>query len=158
MAMTACKECNREVSDQAQSCPGCGAPTAGTQVRVEKQKRKTSPGTWAVLVAMLVGLGWYTQSRAYKDQNLPPLPIEVGFRDALLGPGMVLQVRNKSPGMLFALVKLKNPTTREEKSFRLDITGKGMGEIGHKEGWVVASGDTLEVFNDAYSTWKGSIP
>lgn len=26
MAMTACKECGKEISDQAKSCPSCGAP------------------------------------------------------------------------------------------------------------------------------------
>jgi hypothetical protein len=28
MALIKCKECGREVSDKAQSCPGCGAPIA----------------------------------------------------------------------------------------------------------------------------------
>ena len=32
MALTTCRECGVEVSDQAQACPRCGAPQAGTPV------------------------------------------------------------------------------------------------------------------------------
>ena len=33
MTMTRCRECSREVSDQARSCPGCGAPVPGRDRR-----------------------------------------------------------------------------------------------------------------------------
>jgi hypothetical protein len=71
---------------------------------------------------------------------------------------MVLHLRNTSDRPLFAVVTLKNPTTHEEKSFRIDVAGNGTAEIGHREGWVLASGDRLELSNDAFQTWKGSIP
>jgi hypothetical protein len=71
---------------------------------------------------------------------------------------MVLHVKNTSDKPLVALVNLKNPTTRENKAFRLDIPSHGASEVGHKEGWVLESGDTLQVSNVAYKTWSGSIP
>lgn len=71
---------------------------------------------------------------------------------------MVLQVKNTSDKPLMAMVKLQNPTTHQEKSFRIDVANKGIAELGHKEGWVLASGDTVELSNAAYRSWKGNIP
>lgn len=158
MALIKCTECGKEISDQAPSCPGCGAPTAKSASPPTKEKRKTSPVAWAALIAMIGGLFWFSQSREYKEQSLPALPIEVKFRNALLGPGMVLQVQNKSGAPLMVFVSLKNPTTQQEKSMRLDISPNGNGEIGHQEGWVLASGDSIKVSNASYRTWQGSIP
>lgn len=112
---------------------------------------------WAALVALVVGAVWY-QVRESHEQSLPPLPVEVKYRSALLGPGMVLQVQNTSDHPLFAVVKLRNPTTGVEKSFRIDMSSKGSAEIGHKEGWVLASGDTFEFVNEGFRSWQGSIP
>lgn len=160
MALVACGECGKEVSDKAPACPGCGAPTAAPAAAAPpaKVKRKTSPVTWVALVAIIAGGAWYTQTREYKEQSLPDLPVKVAFRGAMMGPGMVLQVKNTSERPLMAMVKLQNPTTHQEKSFRIDVDNKGMAELGHKEGWVLASGDTVELSNAAYRSWKGNIP
>ena len=112
----------------------------------------------AVAIAIIIGLVWFSQSRTYKEQSLPALPVDVKFRNALLGSGMVLQVQNKSGKPLMVVVSLKNPTTQQEKSFRLDISPNGDKEIGHLEGWVLASGDTIKVSNASYQSWQGSIP
>ena len=50
--MTKCRECGREISDRAPTCPGCGAPTP----------KRTTLGTWVagglftVFVASCVGV------------------------------------------------------------------------------------------------------
>ena len=155
MALIKCKECGKDISDQAASCPNCGAPTAKT---IPKKEQKTSPITWAAAIAIIVGLVWYAQSRDYKEHNLPVLPIEVKFRNAILGSGMVLQVQNTSSKPLMILVTLSNPTTQQKKVSRLDILPNSAGEIGHMEGWILASGDQIEVSNANFKTWKGSIP
>lgn len=46
MAIKKCKECGKEVSTKAASCPNCGAKTP----------KKTSPFTWLVLLIILVGI------------------------------------------------------------------------------------------------------
>lgn len=76
----------------------------------------------------------------------------------MLGPGLVLHVENNSAQPLFAIVTLNNPTTHAEKSFRLDVPSNGSAEIGHKEGWILATGDKVKVSNDAYKTFEGSVP
>src|SRR5688572_12578478 len=54
MALTNCRECGREVSDQADKCPGCGVTIkrkAGFFVQVGR--------VLAVLLLGFVGLNWY---------------------------------------------------------------------------------------------------
>src|ERR1043166_8327169 len=56
MALTKCKECNHEISDQAQSCPSCGAP--------QKPKSKGMGfGRW-ILIAFV---GWIIYQVATVD-------------------------------------------------------------------------------------------
>lgn len=150
MALLNCSECKKEISSLATVCPGCGAQI--------NKANKTSPLVWWVLAFIIVGVFFFTQSRGYKEKSLPPLPIEVGFREALLGPGLVLKVKNKSSSIITTLVTLKNPTTQQEKSYRLDIPSNGITEVGHSEGWVLAHGDIIKIYNVQYQSWNGSIP
>lgn len=39
MAMTTCKECGNEVSDQAETCPHCGAPLKAGKKKAKRNKR-----------------------------------------------------------------------------------------------------------------------
>ena len=57
MALVHCRECGKQISDQAAACPGCGAPikdrssTASAPVVVIAPKSRSA----AVLLAMLLG-------------------------------------------------------------------------------------------------------
>lgn len=159
MVLIKCKECEKEMSDQASACPSCGSPqsTPATQVSTAV-KAKTSSGAWVALVLIVLGGIWFLQSPDFKEQSLPLLPVDVSVRDAIIGSGKVVQVKNNASGTLMVVLLLNNPTTKQEKSFRLDIPSGGIREIGHLEGWVVASGDDIEIRNDAYKTWKGKAP
>lgn len=42
MALIKCTECDREVSDKASSCPGCGSPIAATPETTKPVRVKTS--------------------------------------------------------------------------------------------------------------------
>lgn len=51
MALVNCPECGREISDQAVSCPGCGAPgkkveAAAYQLNVPKDEYKSNGGSY----------------------------------------------------------------------------------------------------------------
>lgn len=57
MAMTKCRECGREVSDQAAACPGCGAPIAPREVSATAKRYKGHMvGAGVLFCAGLVGL------------------------------------------------------------------------------------------------------
>ena len=57
MALVNCRECGKQISDQAAACPNCGAPVSGrsqpatTPVVVTALKSRSA----AVLLAMLLG-------------------------------------------------------------------------------------------------------
>lgn len=59
MALIACRECAREISDQAHACPGCGAPLEAepTPSRVPHYERvpATKSRSLAVVLALLLG-------------------------------------------------------------------------------------------------------
>jgi hypothetical protein len=62
MALINCPECQKEVSTLATTCPNCGAPvsTPSTDNKFEnktkpvKEKKKTSPVTWFVVIIIIV--------------------------------------------------------------------------------------------------------
>lgn len=68
MALTNCKECSKEISDKAASCPHCGAPTSsatadpnacikcGTHYIVEKKPVTVSPVLLLTVPMFLVGM------------------------------------------------------------------------------------------------------
>ena len=52
MALIQCSECGREVSDQASSCPGCGAPTGKSPI-ADTPPKETTP----IIGIVAIGLG-----------------------------------------------------------------------------------------------------
>lgn len=54
MALISCKECGREVSDQAAACPACGAPVAQAAPAPEQNSGCSSTAKW--LVILFVGV------------------------------------------------------------------------------------------------------
>lgn len=55
MALIKCRECQKEISDSAVSCPGCGAPVQKVQPVKVQQKNIGCVGV--ILIIMLVVLG-----------------------------------------------------------------------------------------------------
>jgi len=160
VAMINCPECSKEISDKAQACPNCGAPvdTASTaSIPVPSRKKKTHPITWLILISIIAATAWWLPS-AMREENLPEMPVEVKYRNAMLGPGLVLSVKNTSDRYLSFVLELKNPSTAQEKSFRLNVDPKKLIEIGHSEGWVLSSGDTFRLSNHDYKPHSGRIP
>jgi hypothetical protein len=59
MAFIKCAECSREVSDQAATCPGCGAPIRTTIVPdvVTRARVTRAGGAWQAIGFVLILLG-----------------------------------------------------------------------------------------------------
>jgi hypothetical protein len=57
MALVSCRECSRQISDQAVACPGCGAPVSNRPGHTLAPILVTAPKSrsMAVLLAMLLG-------------------------------------------------------------------------------------------------------
>ncbi len=106
---------------------------------------------------MVIG-GLVYLNRGQREANLPIMPVGVQSRSAITGPGLVLRVQNTSTRHLAFVVTVKNPTTSQQREFRLDTDPSGSAEVGFKEGWTIASGDVLTVRHNDYQTWQGSIP
>ncbi len=159
MALIQCPECQNQVSDKAPACPKCGAPIGSQPASpVEAApKRRTSLTTWGLSILVVVGAIMFFQS-SFRQQNLPQMPIEVKYRPALLGPGLVVAINNTSDRHLSILATFKNPSVNQEKSFRVDVPPRGKTELGHREGWTFASGDQIELSHNDYKPWQGNIP
>lgn len=162
MALILCSECSKQISSLASACPQCGAPVSpqtivNSVIEQKKAKAKTQPLTWVIAVAIACVAFWYLP-KANRDANLSPLPVEIKTRPALTGPGLVLSVKNISTRHLALLVSLKNPTTSQERSFRLDAAPSGAVEVGHREGWTLESGDLIKIANHDYRDWEGRVP
>lgn len=185
MALINCPECERQISDKAPACPHCGVPLASPaaafvatpnaaplpQVHVtvamppaadtgpsEEAPKKTSWGTWLFFALLIAGAIWYFQSPAVRNVNKPVMPVTVGYRPAVTGPGLVLKIENTSDRQLSILATLSNPTLGNTKHFRMDVSPHGRSETGYKEGWALASGDKITLSHDDYQNWDGTIP
>ena len=77
MSLIKCRECGKKVSDQAETCPHCGAPIPPTaSANKEKQAASASASGKNILVGVtivfaIVGFGFWTQK---VQQAAPPPP------------------------------------------------------------------------------------
>jgi hypothetical protein len=75
MALRRCKECGKEMSTRAAACPHCGA-----------KPRRTSFGTWLVLVVIGLGvISWYSASQRI-EENAAQRAQDGAARAAKLSP------------------------------------------------------------------------
>src|SRR3989442_1261560 len=134
MALITCSECQREISAKASTCPHCGAPIkAGPTASPEtKARRRTSPVAWVAL-GILIAIGaafllYSGQSRTFREAGLPPMPVEVAYRESLVGRGRVIVMKNTSERQLSVLAAFQNPTTKQQKTYRVDLAPKATKE------------------------------
>jgi len=115
-------------------------------------KRKTHPITWVAFFAH-VGFAFYY----IRQLSLPPIPVAVQFRSALLWPGLAVMFENTSDSPITFVATLTRPATNVTKSLALH---PGPQDNEHSfTGWLVGEhGDQIALKNNSYKTWTGFIP
>ena len=86
MAIIPCRECTHQVSDQAQSCPGCGAPVAPT-VKIEPRRKRESFRVVVVLMTLwTVGtILWLTIPRSASNELITRAKLSLQSIDREIG-------------------------------------------------------------------------
>jgi hypothetical protein len=171
VALVQCAECGKGISEKAGACPNCGAPLARPQgfasaavaghphqfAPIVVTTRRPSPLAIVAAAVILGAIAWFVINQQ-RIASMPPLPVAVEYRRALLGPGLVLHVVNHSTRFLSLAATLTNPTLNTQQSYRLDVRPNGFVEVGHREGWTLESGDKIRLTQADYQPWEGSIP
>ena len=182
MALVNCMECGKQFSNLAAACPNCAAPLAARAneapaslwMKPEKvgSAQSGDPATSravrftqcliGICIALLIVSGLlHFATKLFpliRDAGKPPLPIEIIWRKAVLGPSLVARVSNTSNRNLSLVGTFRNPTLRNERSFRIDVAPGSTRELGHLEGWGFASGDEIEIHHNDYADWRGQAP
>jgi len=88
---------------------------------------------------------------------MPDLPVKVSTRKAMLGSGLVAQIRNFSGAELALAVTASSSATSQFKKFQIVVPAGGAIEIGHSEGWPFTTGDELLITENGYRPMKVRI-
>lgn len=123
---------------------------------------------YSLLGILVIGAGfaYYMKEEVRKEyervqaeyEARPELPIEIHYREALLGPGLVAIFKNTSDRHLAVVATFYNPTLQKEGNYRLDLAPQVTQEVGHSEGWAFASGDTIKIVHNEYKTKTVELP
>jgi hypothetical protein len=99
-----------------------------------------------------------TRDAALAQATQPDLPVRVSFRPAWMGQGMVATLRNVATQPISLMVEIRDPTAHRFKSFAFDINPGGSADIGHAQGWLVTSGQSLKVAAAGYKSVTAFAP
>ena len=91
-----------------------------------------------------------TREIALAEAMQPELPVRVSFRPAWMGQGMVATFRNEATRPLSLMVEVVDSRAHRSKAFALDINPGNSTEIGHAQGWLVTSGQSVKVAATGY--------
>ena len=94
----------------------------------------------------------------HEYESRPEMPIELNYRKALMGPGLVIVFKNTSTRHLSMAATFVNPTLKKEENYRLDLSPGIVKEIGHIEGWAFSSGDVIKLTHNEYKTKVHKLP
>jgi hypothetical protein len=93
-----------------------------------------------------------TREIALAEAMQPELPVRVSFRPAWMGQGMVATLRNEATRPLSLMVEVVDSRAHRSKAFALEINPGNSAEIGHAQGWLVTSGQSVKVAATGYKS------
>jgi hypothetical protein len=95
---------------------------------------------------------------ALADATQPELPVRVSFRPAWMGQGMVATFRNVGTQQLTLMVEFHDPNLRISRDYALVVDAGASAEVGHPQGWLVNSGQSVRVSASGYKSVTAFAP
>ncbi|MGD9689298.1 MAG: hypothetical protein AB7K52_08190 [Phycisphaerales bacterium] len=160
----------RHVSDQSARCFAPKEPTRARTTSDRFGKGLFVGGLMGVGASTAAFLGLLVLSAAAEPHGFsgtslgsliawkPAMPVEVSFRQAELGPGLVARLSNASDRHLSVILKQFNPTLKSHTTARLDLKPRHTSEVGWAEGVTWASGDVLTIEHAEYASKSAKLP
>jgi hypothetical protein len=95
---------------------------------------------------------------ALADATQPELPVRVSFRPAWMGQGMVASFRNVGAQQLTLMVEFRDPNLRSSRDFAIVVEAGATAEVGHPQGWLVNSGQSVRVAASGFKSVTAFAP
>jgi hypothetical protein len=95
---------------------------------------------------------------ALADATQPELPVRVSFRPAWMGQGMVASFRNVGTQQLTLMVEFRDPNLRSSRDFAIVVEAGATAEVGHPQGWLVNSGQSVRVAASGFKSVTAFAP
>jgi len=95
---------------------------------------------------------------ALADATQPELPVRVSFRPAWMGQGMVASFRNVGTQQLTLMVEFRDSSLRSSRDFAIVVEAGATAEVGHPQGWLVNSGQSVRVSASGFKSVTAFAP
>lgn len=95
---------------------------------------------------------------ALAEATQPELPVRVSFRPAWMGQGMVASFRNVGRDQLTLMIEFRDSNLHASRDFALVVDAGASSEVGHAEGWLVNSGQSVRVSASGYKSVTAFAP
>jgi hypothetical protein len=95
---------------------------------------------------------------ALADATQPELPVRVSFRPAWMGQGMVASFRNVGGQQLTLMVEFRDPNLHSSRDFAIVVEPGAAAEVGHSQGWLVNSGQSVRVSASGFKSVTAFAP
>ncbi|HZO24241.1 MAG TPA: hypothetical protein VFB37_17245 [Steroidobacteraceae bacterium] len=95
---------------------------------------------------------------ALAEATQPELPVRVSFRPAWMGQGMVASFRNVGREQLTLMIEFRDPTAHASRDFALVVQPGATADVGHAEGWLVNSGQSVRVSASGFKSITAFAP
>ena len=95
---------------------------------------------------------------ALADATQPELPVRVSFRPAWMGQGMVASFRNVGNQQLTLMVEFRDSSLKSSRDFAIVVEAGATAEVGHPQGWLVNSGQSVRVSASGFKSVTAFAP
>lgn len=99
-----------------------------------------------------------TRDVALAAATEPELPVRVSFRPAWMGQGMVATFKNAGSQPLNLMVEFRDANLRSSRDFAFVVEAGATADVGHAQGWLVNSGQSVRVSASGYKSVTAFAP